>query len=90
MIINSGQHIASSKFIADCHFLSGLVLKAQSYYVQATLKTQEALQHYQKAGNRLGAAQCLQSIGDILGMESNYSDAKDKLKDAMEQFQQIG
>ncbi|KZT28867.1 TPR-like protein, partial [Neolentinus lepideus HHB14362 ss-1] len=90
MVIKSGQHIASSDFIAKCQYLSGKMLLTQDYYAQAAFKIQEALQHCQKAGNRLGEAQCLQSIGDILWIEGYYSHAKDKLKDAMEQFEQIG
>jgi hypothetical protein len=41
-------------------------------------------------GNGLGAAQCSQSLGNILHMQSNYEEAADVVKKAQDQFVEIG
>jgi uncharacterized membrane protein YfbV (UPF0208 family) len=41
-------------------------------------------------GNRHGATQCSQSLGNILHMQDNYEEAADVLKKAQDQFVKIG
>jgi hypothetical protein len=41
-------------------------------------------------GSQVGAAQCSQSLGNILGMQSNYKEAANVLKMARDQFVRIG
>ena len=41
-------------------------------------------------GDRLGAAQCLQSLGDILRMQNQYEEAQLKLEEARSDFIHIG
>ncbi|KZT27812.1 hypothetical protein NEOLEDRAFT_1037486, partial [Neolentinus lepideus HHB14362 ss-1] len=49
-----------------------------------------ALLIFQDIGDRPGAAQCLQSLSNLLQMESRYEEARVKLEEAMRQFQDIG
>ncbi|KAK0443046.1 uncharacterized protein EV420DRAFT_1577278 [Desarmillaria tabescens] len=48
------------------------------------------MQMFETIGNSLGAAQCLQSLGDILWMTDQYPEAVSKLEKAMQMFKTIG
>ncbi len=48
------------------------------------------MQTFEDIGNSRGAAQCLQSLGNILQMTDQYSEATVKLEKAMQMFEDIG
>ncbi|KAK0429866.1 hypothetical protein EV421DRAFT_1862788 [Armillaria borealis] len=48
------------------------------------------MQKFEDIGDSLGVAQCLRSLGDILWMTGQYSDATIKLEKAMQMFEDIG
>jgi len=51
-------------------------------YEEAQLKLEEARSEFITIGSRLGAAQCLQSLGNILKMQDQYEEAQLKLEEA--------
>ena len=62
----------------------------QSNYKEAADVLNKAREQFIEIGNRLGAAQCLRSLGDILYMQDNYKEAVDVLNNARDQFVEIG
>jgi hypothetical protein len=50
----------------------------------------DAQQQFIQVGDRLGAAQCLKSLGNIMHMQNRYEDAAQRLLEAQQQFIQIG
>jgi tetratricopeptide (TPR) repeat protein len=62
----------------------------QNQYEDAKEKLEQAQQQFTQIGSKLGAAQCLQGLGNILRMQNQYEDAKEKLEQAQQQFTQIG
>ncbi|KZP29447.1 hypothetical protein FIBSPDRAFT_946728, partial [Athelia psychrophila] len=62
----------------------------QSNYPEAAAILTDARAQFVETGNRLGAAQCSRSLGDILNDQGNYSEATAILTDARAQFIEIG
>jgi len=60
------------------------------HYEEAQLKLEEAQSEFITIGSRLGAAQCLQSLGDILRMQHQHQEAHLKLEEAQTEFIAIG
>jgi hypothetical protein len=50
----------------------------------------KAQKKFSEIGDHFGAAQCLQSLGDILQMQDKYPEAIDLLLEAHKQFTEIG
>ncbi|KAF5347167.1 hypothetical protein D9758_011035 [Tetrapyrgos nigripes] len=59
-------------------------------YEDAKVMLEEAKEQFEGVGSRLGAAQCLQSLGDICRLLSQYEDAKVMLEQARKHFEQVG
>jgi tetratricopeptide (TPR) repeat protein len=51
---------------------------------------QEAKEQFEQIGEKLGAAQCLQSLANICRMLGQYDQAKSMLQEAKGQYEQIG
>ncbi|THU91468.1 hypothetical protein K435DRAFT_841004 [Dendrothele bispora CBS 962.96] len=62
----------------------------QGRYSEAADMLSNAHSQFEKFGNQLGAAQCLQSLGDIHSMQGRYSEAADMLSNAHSQFEKFG
>ena len=62
----------------------------QDKYVEASCALTDAKAQFENIGSRLGAAQCLRSMGDILKMQAKYDEASSTLTDAKVQFETIG
>ncbi|KZP08482.1 TPR-like protein [Athelia psychrophila] len=70
--------------------VSAEIMYGQSEYAEATRTFMQARDLYLKSGDRAGAAQCSESLGENLRMQSEYSEAAAALKDAQAQFFQLG
>ena len=62
----------------------------QDQYEEAQLKLEEACSEFIIIGDRLGAAQCLRSLGNILRMQVQCEEARLKLEEARSEFTHIG
>jgi tetratricopeptide (TPR) repeat protein len=62
----------------------------QDQHEEARLKLEEARSIFIDIGNRLGAVQCLRSLGDILRMQAQYEEARLMLEEARSIFINIG
>ena len=62
----------------------------QDEYSKAKLLLTDAKAQFEKIGDQLGAAHCLQSLGNICHMQDEYSKAKLLLTDAKTQFEKVG
>ena len=66
----------------ECLQLRGEILYRLCQYEQGTKEFEEAYNRFTQIRDQLGAAQCLQSLGDILRMQSRYTEAQEKLEEA--------
>jgi hypothetical protein len=62
----------------------------QHNYEEAVDVLKKAQDQFIEIGDRLGVAQCSQSLGNILHMQHNYKEAVEVLKKAQDQFVEIG
>ncbi|KAF8576876.1 hypothetical protein K439DRAFT_1622511 [Ramaria rubella] len=60
------------------------------HYKDAQDTLAEAQRQFVAIGTQLGAAQCLQSLGDVQHMQGNHKGAQDMLAEAQCQFVAIG
>jgi uncharacterized membrane protein YfbV (UPF0208 family) len=58
----------------------------QCNYEEAANVLKKAQDQFVGIGDQLGAAQCSQSLGNILSMQCNYNEAANVLKKAQDQF----
>ncbi|KAK0245064.1 hypothetical protein EDD85DRAFT_895382 [Armillaria nabsnona] len=75
-------------------YASALLLSSQKYFLinQHKLAQEDAykaMQIFEDIDDSLGAAQCLKSLGKILQMTDQYSEATIKLEKAMQMFEDI-
>ena len=62
----------------------------QDKYTEASDTLREARRQFLEIGDVLGAAQCLQSLGNIFCMQNEYIEASEALIEAQRQFLEIG
>ncbi len=75
-------------------YASALLLSSKRYLLinqhkLAQKDTYKAMQIFEVVNDSLGTAECLQSLGDILQMTNQYSEATIKLEKAMQMFEDI-
>ncbi|KZP29399.1 hypothetical protein FIBSPDRAFT_192575 [Athelia psychrophila] len=70
--------------------VTGVLLYRQSDYLEAASTFGQARGLFLEIGDRLGAAQCSQRLGDTLTMQGKHSEAADILTDARSQLVEIG
>jgi hypothetical protein len=62
----------------------------QNKYTEASNTLKEAQKQFLEIGDVLGAAQCSQSLGNILHIQNKYTEASDTLAEAAKLFLEIG
>ncbi|KZP20441.1 TPR-like protein [Athelia psychrophila] len=75
---------------AEYWYVSGEMMYGQSEYLLATSMLMQARDLFLVIGDRGGAAECSESLGENLRMQDKYSEAAVALKDAQAQFFELG
>ncbi|KZP20456.1 hypothetical protein FIBSPDRAFT_954615, partial [Athelia psychrophila] len=75
---------------AEYWYVSGEMMYGQSEYLLATSMLMQARDLFLEIGDRAGAAQCTERLGESHRVRSEYSEAAAVLKDAQAQFFELG
>jgi len=89
MLLSTGTNVVDHSTKGKCLQRLGNISRMRNQYEEAQLKLEEARSEFITIGDRLGAAQCLRSLGDILQMWDQY-EAQLKLEEAQSEFITIG
>ncbi|KAK0479255.1 hypothetical protein IW261DRAFT_169577 [Armillaria novae-zelandiae] len=89
-VITITKHTRMQSLYAFAILLLGKRYQLFNQYKLAQDQVYSAMEIFEDIGDSHGAAQCLQSLGNILRMTHQYSEATIKMEKAMEMFDNIG
>lgn len=86
----AGAAAMPASLLASGRCLAGFFAWQQGDHAQAVALSSQALDHFQKSGDRLGAARALYNLGSVALLQSDYPRAAEWLSESAALFQQEG
>ena len=77
-------------FLGNSHFYCGLLREQQRDFKGASEHFVTAAKHHEEAGNRLGAANCINALGNQARLAGNFQQAEKAFRQAIDLHKSIG
>jgi serine/threonine protein kinase/tetratricopeptide (TPR) repeat protein len=88
--LKRAEALAVPVFIGNSHFYCGLLREQQRDFKGASEHFATAARHHEDAGNRLGAANCINALGNQARLAGNFHQAERAFRQAIALHQSIG